>query len=211
MYEDDDVGSHRLQWLNRMKSLCAHADTSRGICLEKCCVYLEDFTQIVDIITKAVKTAEMSPECHLDTRTYNKLIMLKNLATNTAGRVTSLINVIKYCRFDHDIDASINTLCNLANSIVEIRNIAKEILDEPTVATCHTIKTIFENLVRFVNYLGLKMFIVMLVLLNNLNTISPMFSGKIASSFASLIFASLLTIHDAKVKEALKECLYFLE
>ncbi|MEM1525642.1 MAG: hypothetical protein QW775_03500 [Ignisphaera sp.] len=189
-----------------MKSLCAHAETSRGICLEKCCIYLEDFSQIVDIITKAVKVAEMSTECRLNTRIYNRLITLKNLATNTAGRVTSLINVIKYCKFNQDIDASVNTLCNLSNGIVEIRNMVKEILDEPIVATCNTIKTSFENLVQFIDYLGLKTFIIMLVLLNNLNAISSTFSGKIASSFASLLFASLLSIHDNKVKDALKEC-----
>lgn len=204
------MGSHRLNWLDRMKNLFAHADTSGNICVRECCVSLEDFSQIVDTIAKVIKTVEISSECRLNIRIYNRLLMLKNLATNTIGRITSLINAIRHYRLSYDVDANINTLCNLANGIVEIRNIVKEILDESSTSTCHIIKTNFENLVQLVDYIGLKTFILMMVLLNNFDSIPTTLSGKIASSFASLLFASLLSIHDVKIKEALKECITYV-
>ncbi|MEM1645069.1 MAG: hypothetical protein QXL96_04230 [Ignisphaera sp.] len=194
-----------------MKNLCAHADTLNNICVEQCCISLEDFSQIVDTVAKVIKAVEMSSECSLDIRVYNRLLMLKNLAINTLGKVISLINTIKRCKLNQNTDVIINTLCNLANGIVEIRNIIKEILDESSTITCYTIKTNFENLVRFINYIGLKTFILMLILLNNFDYIPATLSGKIASSFASLLFASLLSIHDVRVKEALKECAYVIK
>lgn len=189
-----------------MKNLCAHADKNRIICIEKCCIGVEELSNIANIISKVLKSVEIDPKCDLNPGFYNKLIMAKNLSINIVSRLIALTNIVSGNRLAKEVDVSINTLCNLANSVVELENQFKEILDDPVTMKCRIIKENFEDIVRYLNYLGLKLCIIALTLLKNFKDIPSTYSGKIASSFASLLFASLLNIHNHDVKKALDQC-----
>lgn len=201
---DDDVGSNGAT-VYRMKSLSAHADLSRGICVEKCCVYLYELAQITDAIYKLIKIIETSSECRADLRIFNRLELGKNISANIVGRFVALINTIKVGRTNQDPDTSINTLCNLANGVVELRNIVKEVVDDIS-PICRSAADILERLVLNIDRIGLKTVILTLAFLYTIDDISINLSGKIASSLASLMFAALLSIHNNNVRDALKEC-----
>lgn len=188
-----------------MKNLEAHTDMDKGVCIDRCCTHVRDFSHIIDVIAKALKVLKTS-ECQPDLRLLNKLDMCKNLVVNTLGRFTALINIMKADRLKHDRDASINTLCNLANSIVEIKNIVTEVLDDHRIAKCNAIKKDFEELALFIDYVGLKIAVLALAILNSVDSIPLELSGKVASSLASLIFSSFLNIHNNEIKRVLKDC-----
>uniref|UniRef100_A0A7C2ZNF1 Uncharacterized protein n=1 Tax=Ignisphaera aggregans TaxID=334771 RepID=A0A7C2ZNF1_9CREN len=190
-----------------MKSPNAHADPNRGMCIESCCILVEELSHVIDTISRALKLAETLPTCLSNPRIYSKLQMCKNLSINTLGRFTALVNAVRNGIWGSDPDANINTLSNLGNGVVEIRNIVRELLEEPDTSVCRDIKESLEKMTETIDYLGLKLCILSLSLLSRLNHIQASQSGKIASSLASLLFASLLSIHQDNVKRALNECL----
>ncbi|MCC6015572.1 MAG: hypothetical protein LM582_00810 [Desulfurococcaceae archaeon] len=189
-----------------MKNLFAHADKDRNLCVEECCIAIEEFSFIVNTISKVLKYLDVNSKCSINLGLYNKLSMIKNLSINIVGRFTSLHNLVISGRLAKEIDVSINTLCNLANGVVELRNQVKEVLDSDLVADCRYVKDHLENVTSHIDNIGLKLLIIALNLIKEYPDIPQMYSGKIASSLASLLFASLLSIHNKNVKKALDQC-----
>jgi hypothetical protein len=189
-----------------MKNLFAHADKSKYLCIRECCIDIEEFSYIINVVSKVLKYIEMNSRCSTDLRLHNKLGIIKNLSINIVGRSIALLNIINSSRLTEEFEANINTLCNLVNGVVELRNQIREILEDSSSACCTIIKDHFEDVALYIDYFGLKLLIIALNLIKNYSNIPSIYSGKIASSLASLLFASLLNIHNPNVKKALKEC-----
>lgn len=194
-----------------MKNSYAHTDNgiAKNICLKGCCIQLEELTQILDIVSRVRKILELSPNCNINLRIFSRFDLCKNLSANIIGRFTALINLTKNVRINKDYDVCINTLCNLANDLVELRNIVNELLEDPGVADCNIAKDMLSKLILDIDRLSMKMLVIALVFLKTVEIIPPNLSGKIASSLASLLFASLLNIHHSDVKDDLKKCFFY--
>lgn len=174
--------------------------------MKECCIYIMDLTNILDVISRLLRWVKQPIEHELSQKIINRLDICKNLLINIIGRFTAFINSIENIKELNRYDASINTICNLANNIVELRNVIKELLDEPSIASYKDVKNILEKILIEIECIGIKISAMSLSFLGLTANIPINLSSKISSSLASLLFASLLNIHSEDVKNTLKTC-----
>ncbi|MEM1541410.1 MAG: hypothetical protein QXK50_04845 [Ignisphaera sp.] len=188
-----------------MKSLKAHSERSRSLCMGSCCISIDNFTSITDTISKILIQKELS-KCSLNPKLIDKLETLKNLSINSTERFLALINHIKSDKNNINIEPYVNTFCNLANNIIELRNIVRELLEESSIKFCNDISRKLNEVSNIIGTISVTFSILALAALAKINNMSMNLSGKIASSLASLIFAFLLDIHTDNIRKALIMC-----
>lgn len=186
-----------------MKSPKAHSE--RSLCIEYCCISIDDFTFITDTISMILIQKELS-KCSLNPKLINRLETLKNLSVNSTERFSALINYMKSNKNNANIESYVNTFCNLANNIVELRNIVRELLEESSIRFCDNISNKLEELSNKINTISVTFSTLALAALAKISNMYMNLSGKIASSLASLIFSFLLDIHTDNVRKTLTMC-----
>ncbi|MEM2228853.1 MAG: hypothetical protein QW101_02660 [Ignisphaera sp.] len=170
-----------------------------------CCISIDNFTSITDTISKILIQKELS-KCSLNPKLIDKLETLKNLSINSTERFLALINHIKSDKNNINIEPYVNTFCNLANNIIELRNIVRELLEESSIKFCNDISRKLNEVSNIIGTISVTFSILALAALAKINNMSMNLSGKIASSLASLIFAFLLDIHTDNIRKALIMC-----
>lgn len=188
-----------------MKSSNAHADKSTALCINDCCVSVGELAMLVNTLSRLLRFLEVSRECRVDPRFYAKLKMGEELAVNLVGRFTALISRYR-SGIGNDVESYVNTISNFANGLVELRNIAKELLDETVSSSCRDVAEALNSIAIDIDVIGLKASAMLLALLGSLSQIPQSASGKIASSIGSMVFASLLSIHREKIRNSLQIC-----
>ncbi|MEM4868176.1 MAG: hypothetical protein QXK54_05150 [Ignisphaera sp.] len=186
-----------------MKSPKAHSE--RSLCIGYCCISIDDFTFITDTISMILIQKELS-KCSLNLKLINRLETLKNLSVNSTERFSALINYMKSNKNNANIESYVNTFCNLANNIVELRNIVRELLEESSIRFCDNISNKLEELSNKINTISVTFSTLALAALAKISNMYMNLSGKIASSLASLIFSFLLDIHTDNVRKTLTMC-----
>ncbi len=134
---------------------------------------------------------------------------LRNAFVKVVGGVRALRSRVKNLRSIRELDdvqTAVNTIVNLFNRVVEIRNLllrARDAVSDLGIAEASRIDEVVAKLDRET----LRMLIVTLWMLPQLKKIERDDSGRLASSLGTALFAALLNVHEPSVRNALKECL----
>ncbi len=185
-----------------MKPPNAHSESIRICISHRCCIFIEDLTHLLDFFTKI---SVLLSKCGSETRIFNDINLCKNILANLLSEYSGIITRVKQLNgLKYDV-VLISTLTNMINRIIELRNIIQR-LNENAYECTDTQKIINEayidTLILLIKYSSLLLF-----LISKANNIDQDLAGKISSSLASALFASLLNIHNRQILENLKACI----
>jgi len=141
-----------------------------------------------------------------------RLELAGNALSKVRGGVRALRRRFKNIKRVEDLenyDDVINTLVNMLNRIVEVRNIVSEVRDslKNLGVEAGDLTDRIENLVTAIDRASFRLSLVALNIVARLRTLTRDDSGRLASAIGTAVFTSLLSLHVDDVRNSMAACL----
>lgn len=183
------------------------------MCLRRgCCVSEEEVSRLVDNLRRARRRLEELSQGGDELRYMLRRVELGERAlSKVLGGVKALRSRFKNVGRIEDVGdpgGVVNTVINMLNRIVEVRNIVSEARDRlEELGVPQGVARLFEELIPELDRVTLKLSLVALRIALRIGPLTRDDSGRLASAIGTAVFASLLSAHVDRVRRAVAMCL----
>jgi len=179
---------------------------------DRCCLSEDEASKVLDVVSTLL-TFLRRHSTKIDNAIHTAMRDLeaaRNAMYRVVGGIRALRSRFKNLRsFDEltDVESVVNTVVNVLNRLVEVRNLIQRVRDEAESSGLSDVVQYVDSHVPMLDGVIIKASLIGLRIALNLPKVSRDDSGKLASAIGTAFFASLLSLHEDVFRKYVDGCL----